>query len=85
MTTRTFIFCDVCNESGFRDIELRRGSAQDSGCRERSSGRRLNDGRAWFEGSAKNATDNGWHINENGIDICERCYERFGQRASESK
>ncbi len=80
MTTRTFIFCDVCNTNGIRDIESRRGNAQDSVCRTQGGGRRLTDGRAWFEGSVKNAIANGWHTNENGIAGDARSHQEQKQK-----
>ena len=50
MTLKTFIFCDICNPAGTRYVEQRRGVHRGDG-----GGRRVTDGRAWFEGSLEQA------------------------------
>lgn len=68
MSIRTFIFCDICNPQALRSVEFRRSPRE-----ERRNGRRLSDGRAWFEGDLPNATDSGWLIDNKGQHICPVC------------
>ena len=68
MSIRTFIFCDICNPQGLRSIEFRRKSRKDE-----RSGRRLCDGRTWFEGDLSIAIENGWSIDANGEHVCPIC------------
>jgi len=68
MTIRTFIFCDICNPQGIRNIEYRRRPRE----RDRN-GRRISDGRSWIEGNLSEAKENGWIINPNGQHICPVC------------
>jgi len=67
MTIRTFIFCDICNPQCVRSIEFRRAPRDGE-----RSGRRISDGRAWFEGSVNLAVSQGWLITENSH-ICPAC------------
>ncbi len=71
MSIRTFIFCDICNRSGIRQLEQRRGPNRSA-----SHGRRITDGRAWFEGSVTEAQQAGWIIDEHDRHICKRCHDR---------
>lgn len=75
MAVRTFIFCDTCNPRGIRSIEERRYSM-------RRGGRRINDDRAWFEGTEEEARQAGWHI-ENGTHTCEYCATNIRRVAKE--
>lgn len=69
MSIRTFIFCDICNPQGLRSIEFRR-SPRESG----REGRRILDGRNWYEGTIYEATTSaGWIISEQGEHICPGC------------
>ena len=68
MSIRTFIFCDICNPQAIRAIEFRRASREHE-----RSGRRLSDGRIWFDGSLDEAIDKGWICNEQGQHICPVC------------
>jgi len=68
MSIRTFIFCDICNPQGLRCIEFRRSSR----LHERN-GRRISDGRAWFEGSISQALEAGWKVSNNNQHICPIC------------
>jgi len=69
MSIRTFIFCDICNPQALRAIEFRRATRK--GVR---AGRRISDGRAWFEGSLQEAVEkNGWQRTEEGLDVCPAC------------
>lgn len=71
MSIRTIIFCDICNPQGLRSIEFRRAPRDD-----KRSGRRISDGRTWYEGSVYEATASaGWLINEEGEHICPDCKE----------
>jgi hypothetical protein len=72
MSIRSFVFCDICNVGGTRVVEARRGS----GVAGRSVGRRISDGRSWFEGALADALAAGWHVDEKGRHVCARC---FGQ------
>lgn len=56
MAIRKFVFCDICNQKGIRLVEERRGLER---FRE---GRRIVDGRAWFEGNLDEAKKAGWNI-----------------------
>ena len=67
---RVIIFCDICNPQGIRYIEQNR-----SVMRGDMGGRRITDGRAWFEGSLEQALDNGW-IYRQSQHICPRCQQR---------
>ncbi|MDF1589096.1 MAG: hypothetical protein P1P93_08095 [Gammaproteobacteria bacterium] len=69
---RVIIFCDTCNPQGIRYIEQKRSSQRGD-----VDGRRITDGRSWYEGSLKEALDLGW-IEREGKHICPRCQERQG-------
>jgi len=68
MSIRTFIFCDICNPQALRSVEFRRSPRE-----EERNGRRLSDGRAWFDGDLSQALDSGWSIDEEGQNICPVC------------
>ncbi len=71
MTYRTFLFCDICNPDGTRSIELRRDIKRSD-----RHGRRISDGRSWFEGDLKEAKALGWRVLDDGRHVCPRCHER---------
>lgn len=79
MTRRTFLFCDVCNPSATRVIELRRDTHRDQ-----TQGRRISDGRAWFDGSPEEAIKAGWRILDDGRHVCPRCRGRRSPEAGET-
>ncbi len=68
MTIRTFIFCDICNPQALRSVEFRRSPRENE-----RNGRRLSDGRAWFDGELSQAVYNGWSIDNEGQHICPTC------------
>ncbi len=69
MSIRTIIFCDICNPQGLRAIEFRRAPREDE-----RNGRRISDGRAFFQGSVYEAiSSGGWVIGEEGEHICSGC------------
>ena len=68
MTIRTFIFCDICNPQGIRNIEYRRRPRE----RDRN-GRRISDGRSWIEGHLTDAINAGWTVDQQGQHICPAC------------
>lgn len=69
MSIRTIIFCDICNPQGLRSIEYRRAPRDNE-----RGGRRISDGRAWYEGSVYEAAASaGWFISEKGEHICPGC------------
>lgn len=72
MTVRSFIFCDICNPMAIRDIEMRRIRPRDV-----RNGRRVTDGRMWFEGDEQSAIKHGWVATEGGQHICPSCLERM--------
>lgn len=72
MARRSFIFCDICNPLAIRYIEFRR-----AGSRDKRGGRRVTDGRAWFDGDDGAAVKAGWVIAENGQHVCPNCFERM--------
>jgi hypothetical protein len=71
MSVRTFLFCDICNPMGIRLVEVRR-----TGERDTSEGRRLIDGRAWFEGSVEEAKAVRWAVTLDGRHVCPACATR---------
>ncbi|MEW6764237.1 MAG: hypothetical protein AB1344_00440 [Pseudomonadota bacterium] len=68
MSFRHFIFCDRCNPGAVRVPEHRRGIGHDP-----REGRRISDGRMWFEGSLQEAVAAGWVISRAGEHLCPRC------------
>jgi hypothetical protein len=72
MARRSFIYCDICNPLALRSIEMRRVTGRDS-----RDGRRLSDGRAWYDGSDKEAKHAGWVVADDGQHICPSCFERL--------
>ena len=81
MSIRTFIFCDFCNPQGIRYVEQRR--TIDRGDRD---GRRITDGRAWYEGGhddVKTAvTEHGWAVTTEGKHICPHCQQHLQDEVS---
>ncbi len=71
MTFRTFLFCDICNPYGTRSVELRRDMKRSD-----NQGRRISDGRSWFEGDIEEAKELGWSELDDGRHVCPRCRER---------
>lgn len=67
---RVIIFCDVCNPQGVRYIEQNRSTQRGD-----EGGRRVTDGRAWYEGSLSEAEELGWLIMEEEH-VCPRCKQR---------
>ncbi len=72
MPRRSFIFCDICNPQAVRYVEMRRSIGRDS-----RIGRRLSDGRNWFEGSDEEAVAAGWVAAEDGKYVCPICSGRM--------
>lgn len=69
MSIRTFLFCDVCNPRGIRTPEQRRDMQ-----RRDTHGRRISDGRSWFEGDLEQAVnENDWVATEAGLYVCPSC------------
>lgn len=76
MSIRTFIFCDICNPQGLRPIEFRRAPRKND-----RGGRRVSDGRAWYEGSVYEAVESvGWVIGNEGEHICPECKKLHANR-----
>jgi len=71
MSRRSFIFCDICNPQAVREVEMRRASGRDG------RGRRITDGRTWFDGTDQEAQESGWVAAEDGRHICPACFERM--------
>lgn len=67
---RVIIFCDVCNQQGIRYIEQQRNSQRGD-----AGGRRITDGRAWYEGTVEEAEELGWLI-DGDQHICPKCKVR---------
>lgn len=67
MSIRKFVFCDICNPQALRSVEFRRAPRADE-----RGGRRISDGRAWFEGEPGDAEKAGWLI-EVGRHVCPTC------------
>ncbi len=71
MSIRKFIFCDICNPQGLRSIEFRRAPRFED-----RTGRRISDGRAWFEGEFGLAvTQAGWSQTADGLHVCPGCLQ----------
>lgn len=74
MSRRNFIFCDICNPMGLRSVEMRRSIAG----RDPRVGRRISDGRYWFEGEDAEAAKAGWVVVEaSGQHICPVCFSHL--------
>jgi hypothetical protein len=71
MARRSFIFCDICNPQAIREVEMRRASGR------AGKGRRVTDGRMWFDGTDEEAKEAGWVASEDGRHICPACFERM--------
>lgn len=71
MSRRSFIFCDLCNVMATRAIEMRRGGHG----RDSRDGRRVSDGRAWFDGSDEQAQQRDWLI-AGDHHVCPLCVAR---------
>jgi hypothetical protein len=72
MARRSFIFCDICNPLAIRYIEMRRSIGRNS-----RVGRRLSDGRNWYDGSEEEAIEAGWVCTEDGQHVCPACFGRM--------
>ena len=68
MSIRTFLFCDVCNPRGIRTPEQRRDMH-----RRETYGRRISDGRSWFEGDLEQAKSENWVAHDDGSYVCPGC------------
>ena len=71
MTLHVILTCDACNQLGIRVVDERRNEERDP-----RSGRRITDGRAWFEGNEEQAKDLGWIILDDGRHVCPDCCRR---------
>jgi hypothetical protein len=71
MTRRHIIFCDICNTLGVRVVEAR-GDLN----RNPRRGRRVSDGRMWFEGTDEEAHKAGWEIGPDNQHTCPDCLKR---------
>lgn len=69
---RLIIFCDRCNPQGIRYIEQNRNIHRSD-----VGGRRISDGRAWFEGPLDEALKNGWTQPQEAVHICPRCQQYY--------
>lgn len=77
MARRHFIFCDICNPQAIRAVEARR-----SPNRNPRGGRRVIDGRMWFEGTDDEARAAGWEIgNSDDRHTCPDCLKRHLKKA----
>ncbi len=75
MSIRTFIFCDVCNPMGERDVIDRRNPDRHTN----EGGRRFTDNRAWFEGNLREAHDAGWRVTDDDKNLCPVCAARHDE------
>lgn len=74
MSRRSFIFCDICNPMGIRAVEMRRTIVG----RDPRMGRRVTDGRKWFEGNDEEARAAGWLVAADSEQhICPSCFARL--------
>lgn len=75
MSTRTFVFCDICNPEALRNVEQRRHPKRGD-----RDGRRITDGRAWIESDVESAIQqHGWLLTTGGAHICPHCVEMAQQ------
>ncbi len=72
MARRSFIFCDICNPLAICYIEMRRVMGRDS-----RIGRRLTDGRNWFDSTDDEAEKSGWITTEEGQHVGPACFGRM--------
>ena len=72
MSIRQFIFCDICNPQALRSVEFRRAPREDD-----RTGRRISDGRSWFEGELASAIELGWLVTGEGLHICPLCRDHI--------
>ncbi|WP_126454971.1 hypothetical protein [Sulfuriflexus mobilis] len=72
MSIRTFIFCDVCNPQAIRSIH----NAD-------HFGRRISDGRAWYEGPIHEASKLGWVVTHEDHNVCPDCHQKGLERLLE--
>jgi len=71
MSIRAFVFCDICNPKAIRHVEERRRSRWD----DPSMGRRISDGRSWFDGTEEDARQAGW-LAEGERHVCPHCHRK---------
>ncbi len=71
MSQHIFLTCDACNQLGIRVVEARRGRGRDP-----RNGRRITDGRAWFDGNEEEAKASGWMVLDDRRHVCPDCYRR---------
>lgn len=71
MTTRTFIFCDICNPQGLRNLSVNPENKENSG--------KLY---AWFEGHVDQAAKLGWGTTDKGLNLCPRCVKKKNNNKS---
>lgn len=71
MSVKTFVFCDICNVKAVRLLDDRRYFEREG----EMGGRRISDGRHWFEGSVHEAVAAGWVMDSRGRHICARCHD----------
>lgn len=72
MARRSFIFCDICNPLAIRYIEMRRSIGRNA-----RIGRRVSDGRNWFDGDDAEAALSGWVATDDGQHVCPACFARM--------
>jgi hypothetical protein len=66
---RSFVFCDSCNPQGFRMVENRRNDD-----RSVQTGRRLTDGRAWLDTTAREVIlEHDWIVTDDDKHYCPKC------------
>ena len=71
MTQHMFLTCDACNQLGIRMVDGRRNGGRDP-----RNGRRITDGRAWFDGNQEEAKASGWMVLDDHRHICPDCHRR---------
>ncbi|MEI6413029.1 MAG: hypothetical protein WCP34_02060 [Pseudomonadota bacterium] len=68
MARHCFMFCDICNLTGWHHVEARRDPDRNG-----RNGRRISDGRGWFEGTDQEAICHGWVLTPEGQHVCPVC------------
>lgn len=81
MSIRIFVFCDLCNPEGIRNINNRYrmtdrreiNNERRIEIRRTIKGRRNGDGRSWYEGTLDAAIEQGWSVAVDNKILCPDC------------
>jgi hypothetical protein len=71
MSSKTFIFCDLCNPLCLHQVDRREQSRDGL-----SAGRRFSDNYSWIESPEEEIGEHGWIVTSNHKHVCPRCYAK---------